>query len=87
MEALQGLQELLSGRLLANSHASRRVLGRDLNVVDRTEPAGKQRLNCLGLLFEDGGAHRQQIDDLTRNAADAYSRILLLAKQVGSIRP
>ena len=67
MQALLGLQELLSGRLLANSHASRCVVGLALHVVDRIEPAGKHRLYRLGLLLDDVGAHRQQIDDLTRN--------------------
>src|SRR5205823_7530057 len=44
MEALQCLEELLSGGLLANAHAMRCILGLARHVIDRIEPAGKQRL-------------------------------------------
>src|SRR5437660_10868784 len=67
MKSLLCLEELLSGRLLANAHAMRRILGLTLHVIDRIEPAGKQRLYCLGRLFQAAGTHRQDVDDLTRN--------------------
>src|SRR4029077_5464021 len=63
-QALERLQELLSGRLLAYAHALRRVLRLALQVVDCSEPAGEQRLNSLGLLVENACTHRQKVDNL-----------------------
>src|SRR5258706_9104964 len=55
MQPVQGSEELLAARLLPDPHSPRRVGGLALQVVERGEPAGQQRLDRLRLFLDRVG--------------------------------